>query len=65
MDKHTHVISNPGRETAHRQHPKDGAQRLGHAQLEVGGRLAQVEGEHDGDGHDGHVDGEAEVGEEG
>lgn len=63
--RHTQVGSYPDTEAAHRQHPENGAQRLGHAQLDRRGRLAQVEREHNRHGHDGHGDGEAEVREEG
>lgn len=64
-EERTRIVGDPNSQTADGQCPEDGAQRLGHAQLDVGGSLAQMKGEHDGNGYDRHVDGKAEVGEEG
>lgn len=62
---HTDVIGYTDTQTGDGEDPEDEAQRLGHPQLDFGGGLAEVEGEDDGYRDDGHVDGEAEVGEEG
>lgn len=61
----TYIIPQPNKQARDAQHPEDDAQRLGHAQLGGAGLALEVEGEDDGDGNDGHVDGEAEVGQEG
>lgn len=46
------------------QGPKDQAEGFGDAELEWRGGGLEMEGDDDGDGDDGHVDAEAEVGEE-
>ena len=61
----TNVVPQPQAKHQHAQRPKHHAQRLGHAQLGVGGPVLDVEGQGDGDGDDGHVDRDAQVGEEG
>lgn len=60
----TYVVPQTKAEHEHRESPEDGAERLRYAQLVVGGLVLDVEGERDGDGDDGHVDGESEVRQE-
>ncbi|KAG7147770.1 hypothetical protein HYQ46_003371 [Verticillium longisporum] len=59
------VVAEAEEEAAHAEAPKGGAEGLGHAQLELAGLRLEVEGQDNGDGDDGHVDAEAEVGEKG
>lgn len=59
------VVAEAQGQTAQRQQPEDDAERLRHAQLDGGGLGLEVEGDDDGDGNDGHVEAEAQVGEEG
>ena len=63
--KLTHVVAQADDERDDAQAPEDDAEGLGHAALEVGGLVLEVEGERDGHGEDGQVDGDAEVREEG
>ncbi len=60
--KLTDVVSNPHAHTSYRQRPEYSPERLCHAKLNITGRFLQVEGENYGHGHDGHVDGQPQVG---
>lgn len=59
------VVTHAQSETGQREHPEDDAERFGEAELEGRRLVFEVEADDDGDGDDGHVDGEAEVREEG
>ena len=59
------IIRKPTTQTRHRQHPKDNSKRESEIAFQRGGLGFQVEGDEDGDGDDGHVDAEAQPGEEG
>lgn len=61
----TDVVRQPEPEASDRQRPEDGAEWLSEAELHVRGLLLEVEGQDDGHRHDGHVDGETKVGQEG
>ena len=60
----TYVVPQSDEQRRHGQQPEHRAEGLGHAPLDAAGLGLEMEGEGDGDGDDGHVDGEAKVGEE-
>lgn len=62
---HTYVVPEAGEKTCDAQEPEDHAERCRHGELGRSRAGLEMEAEDDGDGDDGHVDGEAEVGEEG
>lgn len=64
-EERTYVIAHAEEEARDGEDPEDDAEGPGHAQLELAGFVLQMEGEDDGDGDDGHVDGEAKIREEG
>lgn len=64
LGKGLDIIAEAKRQAAQAQQPEDYAERSGHAQLKGGGGGLEVEADHDGDANDGHVDAEAQVGEE-
>lgn len=65
MEELTYIIPQPDKQAGHAQGPEDEPEGFRHAQLCGRGLALEVEGEDDGDGDDGHVDGEAQVAQEG
>lgn len=63
--KLTHIIANAQQQSHDGEEPEDGADRLGHLELEFRRGALDVEGYRDDDGRDGHVHGELQVREEG
>lgn len=62
---HTYVVPEADEQAGDAEEPEEDAEGPGHGELGGAGLGAEVEGEDDGDGDDGHVDAEAEIGEEG
>lgn len=65
MDKLTYVIPQPDEQAGDAQGPEDEPEGLGHAQLRGRGLALEVERQDDGDCDNSHVDGEAQVAQEG
>lgn len=61
----TYIIPQPHEQGRDAQAPEDEPEGLRHAQLGGRGPGLEVEGQDDGDRDDGHVDGQAQVAEEG